>query len=304
VVAGNTATTEVARFNYFMAATLGMLALVEMYLAHLEHYADLWIAVGVFPWLFPIAVVAGYCYWAGHSRLLDLLLSVIWSMAFTLLSGPLVEIAARSPFPLVDQSLAGIDGYVVQTAAVLRWLGHFPGSSEVSNAVYVFLSPPLTFAPLLLPILCRRPHASRLYIFSTTLAMILTMALFALWPAAGPWTMEGFRPSSHQAMAEAYLRAVKLTHVHPVSTAQTEGIVSFPSFHTIVAVLSALALWRVPRVRWFGLVVSVLVCISTVTTGWHYLIDVAGGLVVAFAAWALATRLLPNKDQIAETGVL
>jgi membrane-associated phospholipid phosphatase len=284
-------------FNWLMFAILGTTALIEIYLAHLENYADVWIAIDAFPWLFPLAIVAWYCDWAAHDRLRDLLLCVFWGFALTFLTGPLVEIAARSPFPLVDHALARTDSLLIQTAPIIQWLAHIPGASRVSDSVYDFLTPPLVLAPLAVPTLFGQPDASRRYVVSSTIALLLTLALFALFPAAGPWSEEGFPPAAQQAATEARLRAIKLHHPAPV-TAQGEGLVSFPSFHTILAVLSALALWSVRRVRWFGLVISVLVCISTVTTGWHYLIDVAGGLVVALATWWLSTHCCPARTGI------
>jgi membrane-associated phospholipid phosphatase len=65
------------------------------------------------------------------------------------------------------------------------------------------------------------------------------------------------------------------------------GAVCCPSFHVIWAILSAQAL---SSFRWLKPVVwpyAALVLISTVTTGWHYVVDVfAGVLISAVAVWA------------------
>lgn len=58
------------------------------------------------------------------------------------------------------------------------------------------------------------------------------------------------------------------------------GLICFPSFHTILAVLSGVALWSLPVVRWLGLLWSSLIVISTVTTGTHYVVDVLSGILV------------------------
>jgi membrane-associated phospholipid phosphatase len=63
-----------------------------------------------------------------------------------------------------------------------------------------------------------------------------------------------------------------------------DGLICFPSFHTILAVLSAAALWAIPYVRWGALVVSALIVVSTITTGTHYVVDVVAGLAVAWVA--------------------
>jgi len=63
----------------------------------------------------------------------------------------------------------------------------------------------------------------------------------------------------------------------------------------VLAVLSAFALRRTRVVRVFAWVLCGLVCIATITTGWHYLIDVLAGLVLSAAALWLAARLEPDR---------
>ena len=58
------------------------------------------------------------------------------------------------------------------------------------------------------------------------------------------------------------------------------GIVAFPSFHTILAILSVRALWGIGKLRAIGTALGVAICLSTVATGWHYVIDVLSGIAV------------------------
>jgi len=64
-----------------------------------------------------------------------------------------------------------------------------------------------------------------------------------------------------------------------------------PSFHVCYAILAALLVARGgagPMVQAVVWIMAVVVCITTVTTGQHYLIDVAGGLVCALVAYYAA----------------
>jgi membrane-associated phospholipid phosphatase len=44
--------------------------------------------------------------------------------------------------------------------------------------------------------------------------------------------------------------------------------------------------------------VAILVTISTVTTGWHYGVDVIGGLLLAAITTLLANTLLASEDSL------
>ncbi len=58
--------------------------------------------------------------------------------------------------------------------------------------------------------------------------------------------------------------------------------------------LSVVAMWNVRWTRWSTFALATLICVSTITTGWHYLIDVIGGLAVTFLAQALANLVLES----------
>jgi membrane-associated phospholipid phosphatase len=67
----------------------------------------------------------------------------------------------------------------------------------------------------------------------------------------------------------------------------------FPSLHVALAILAANALviinkyWRIAAPIW-----ATLICISTLTTKQHYLIDILGGIGVAMASWFIINYLV------------
>ena len=63
-----------------------------------------------------------------------------------------------------------------------------------------------------------------------------------------------------------------------------DGLITFPSFHTTWAVLLALAFLRRRRLLPLFATLNVIVIVSTLTTGWHYLVDVLGGIAVCLLA--------------------
>jgi membrane-associated phospholipid phosphatase len=74
------------------------------------------------------------------------------------------------------------------------------------------------------------------------------------------------------------------------------GIVAFPSFHVLLAILTAVALSAIRWLRAPAWAMAVLVGLSTLTTGWHYLVDVIGGIVLAIVSVGAAKLLLPAGD--------
>jgi membrane-associated phospholipid phosphatase len=147
-------------------------------------------------------------------------------------------------------------------------------------------------AAVLLPPFLHRPAAARRYLLALIIATLLTAAIFALWPAIGPWVTEGFLPTAPQLRVTRYLTQLKSPRPLTLDF-DAAAIVSFPSFHVVLALLSAVALSGLPRIRLVAWTLAILTCLSTLTTGWHYGIDLAGGCAIAWIAHRAAAALYP-----------
>jgi hypothetical protein len=77
-----------------------------------------------------------------------------------------------------------------------------------------------------------------------------------------------------------------------ISPAELRGIVGFPSYHTVQALVLIWYARRVPYVRWGALALNIVVLIATPIHGGHHLVDLAGGALVAVAAVALADAIV------------
>jgi membrane-associated phospholipid phosphatase len=68
------------------------------------------------------------------------------------------------------------------------------------------------------------------------------------------------------------------------------GVVAFPSFHTVLALLVTQALagtrWRVPAMFWTAGII-----LSAIPMGGHYVVDLAAGFVIWLAAASIARRV-------------
>jgi hypothetical protein len=270
-------------FNGLMATIAGAMLAVDWLLLPVRTADLVTLSLSL-----PGAVLAWCVGRAGLHRLRDGVLAVWWPILVLRLGGPQCWIAARSPLPLADRTLAAIDRCLgIDGGAVVRWIAHRPALQSLSECSYNLL-PAFLAAALLLPILFRNPYAVHRLVLGGTIALVLAIGLFALAPAAGPWTVEGYEPTKLQALTMSSLYSARQG-----GAAQTYALISFPSFHCAMAILCAAGLWSIQGVRWAGWVVCVAICISTVTTGWHYGIDVLGGLAVAILAHAIARSILP-----------
>jgi membrane-associated phospholipid phosphatase len=242
--------------------------------------------------------VAAYCYcaWAGMARLAEVLLISVSLYLFCLVLCPFVHIAARFSLPLVDRDLQHIDSFGIETATIMHLIARVPGALHFFVRAYYSL-PELVLAALFVPIFAGKAHVSRRALASMILGALITQALFLIWPAVGPWTTEPITAQPDQAAITRYLAL--LQSGHPMKIDWTCGaIISFPSFHVVLAVLSALSLAKTfPRLRWFAFAIAAVICISTLTTGWHYVSDVLGGLIVSFAAISLADLITARPVQ-------
>jgi len=285
--------TLATRFNAFLCGMAFLLLLLDVWLGRAVDLHGLSAFLSNWPAMVLIVACAIYCITRPLPRLTDACICIFWGMVLSNLLSPLILIAGRSPRPLVDWQLYAVDRWFhFSTAAVV----HFAAGVPLFRSVLAWSYPvpgPLVIVALLAPPIFGKAAASRQFLLAAAFCATLTAALFAWLPAAGPWTTEHYPPSAEQARVTAYLQELKSTG--PVAAdANNTAIVSFPSFHVALALVTAVALGSLRPLRIPVWIVTGMVCVSTLTTGWHYAIDLVGGLAVAVASVLASRRLEPR----------
>jgi membrane-associated phospholipid phosphatase len=79
-----------------------------------------------------------------------------------------------------------------------------------------------------------------------------------------------------------------------------DAIICFPSFHAIWAIFCAAALWGFRLLRLPVALLSGMIVVSTVTTGWHYVSDVVAGVAVAGLSLVIANVCLPHGSSCSQ----
>ena len=275
------------RFNIMMAVVLATLTCGEILLARRVHLGATAQLLDAWPGLLLVLASLTYCQQRPLPRLIDPCELTVWAVLSSNVLAMMVQLAARSPCPLVDTQLAALDRSMhFDTAAIVSFVAHIPVAQDVLALAYAAI-PLLVFAAILVPPFFGQRQAARRYLVAVIMTTVFTSLLFALWPACGPWTTENLHPTPEQAAITVRLLLLKSAPVVSLNLEHT-AIVSFPSFHVVLALLSAIALNGVPRARVPIWILAALTCASTITTGWHYGFDLLGGLAVAAAGWSIA----------------
>lgn len=232
----------------------------------------------------------------GDRYVADAILTAFWAALFFTLLHFLVAVCARlsAICPLADAWLyaadrtMGFDVPRIRAWAITNWFGRF------EQIVYP-LGIPYIEAALFLPLFTGHLRNTKLFIVSNLVSFAIGLPLFVLFPAVGPWYAAHSPASYWQLSVQAQLIGFRTPGPQEYAFPTCIG---FPSFHVVWAVLCAHALWCFRWARIPAVVFSSLIIVSTLTTGWHYVADVIGGILVsAIAMWAAERIISPNQTR-------
>ena len=192
---------------------------------------------------------------------------------------------AASPFPLADGLLNRADAAIgFDWLAWFMWVKAHPALHFVLANAYGSI--PLQVLVLFVYFAFRGGKRVDELVLATIFAIAIVIPVMVFFPAVGAWTEHGV------GMVEPWRGDILALRSHTLLTVdRTQGIVSFPSFHTTAAVL----LVNMTRgSKWFlpMLVLNVLVIASVMSEGAHYGVDMLSGLAVACAAIAASRTAL------------
>jgi membrane-associated phospholipid phosphatase len=183
--------------------------------------------------------------------------------------------------------LANFDHSIgLETNRAVQAAAFHPQVAKVLAAIYTLMIP-FSLAALIISVFEGKREPAQRLVIAYAVAALATIAGFALYPAAGPWTVYRFTASPEQMLVQSTLTLLKTSGPLRQNIAHC-GLVAFPSFHVAQCILTAIAFWHSRWLRFPAAVLAILMCISTVTTGWHYVIDVIGGVTVAIFSQVVA----------------
>jgi hypothetical protein len=204
----------------------------------------------------------------------------------------------------IDETLARVDRALgFHWPQLIAWAAAHPVLNAALHAIYETSLPQIAALVVCLG-LFRQP--ARIYGFCIALAIGAGIAIgfWTLFPSFGAFAVyhlpEQVALKTNAALDGSYAHALNALLAHGpdrIGPRAVKGLIGFPSFHTVMALLTIWYARNLPGLRWAALVLNVLVVASTPIHGGHHLVDLFGGAATACVAIWLSARILATARE-------
>jgi membrane-associated phospholipid phosphatase len=193
-----------------------------------------------------------------------------------------------TPFREIDPLLAGWDRALnVDVIGLMAWTYAHRPLPLLLDACYSALNAELILLPL--GALCFQDHRrTRIYLYSVMYSSFAGSLFYYFFPSSGPASLL----QSPYFSAEQHLTSLKFYEVHHFQEVTTlfGGMVAFPSFHVVWAILLTYAASARKWLLYPVALLNAFVILSTVLLGWHFAVDVLASALLAAGSWFAAAR--------------
>ncbi len=240
-----------------------------------------------------IMLLAGWAYCSRDRRISETCFVMFWTVTVTNILNLPMFVVARLKLPFQDSQLVAFDRWLgFELPQVLALQQSYPATFMLVASCYNLLLP-LLVVSITLPTFLGCGRGVREFFIALFVSGTIGLILFYLFPAEGVHERYGVPPSASQALFLETLYAVRREQSYALDISFRAGLVYFPSFHAILAILSVFALRQIPLLLALAAPVGALVVLSTVLTANHYPCDTLAGAVVAVLSCLVAKKLEP-----------
>ncbi|MCA8049382.1 phosphatase PAP2 family protein [Burkholderia arboris] len=161
-----------------------------------------------------------------------------------------------------------------------HWVAAHPALNVVFKYAYYSAFAQLVAFPVVLAI-ARRPDDIVEFLVILFVSSIVLLLISIPFPAESAFLHYGISDPGTVATVSDYtaLRNGTLRSINPYAV---QGLVSMPSFHTMLAIFFTYSVRRVRFVFPAAIVLNAVMIASTITVGGHYLADMLAGIVCGF----------------------
>jgi membrane-associated phospholipid phosphatase len=208
--------------------------------------------------------------------------------------------------PLMDPLLYALDQRLgIDWRSLYQFLKIDSGFSRLFTIAYAST---LVQIAVIIPLLAlmRRIEDLDLFMLAFKLAAVATVVFWAIFPSFGAGTylfslgeITDLPGAAVNKQIVQTLLALKSGEITTFSLAALEGLIAFPSFHTVMAILTVHAVRNIPLLFWPVGAWNVVVLLSVPTDGAHHVVDLVGGALFAWGAVLVSKRLLEPRPAVA-----
>lgn len=285
---------------------LASLAMVALLMARTGLTVTLWTASNV-PYLIAAALVlalrAGWLGNRPHSAALRdcagyYAVLTCMALAGAVASYPIAALTQGSIDPVLARSDAAL-GF--DWTALYQFVAAHPLLQHLGSAAYesIYVTPAVLLGWFALTGQRREAHR---FLASFWLAAVITLALFCVMPAMGPFAFLWHGPIRYMPVSELWqtdiIPALRAHTFHSIELNKLRGLVSAPSFHAAAGVLYLRTAWRAGAVRWPMAWLAGAMLLATPVEGTHYLTDMLIGAGVAVLAMAAVDAVLARQASV------
>ncbi len=215
-------------------------------------------------------------------------------------------LATSAGLPLLDSWLAALDKFL---GFDWPWLVALANSNRAVSAVLVFAyrttGPVVVATVVILALFNDRIRLTELLAL-LTMSSLLGGILMAFVPAAGAYAYYAPAPevfSNFTAVGGLLhlktFNSLRHDEAQVLDLTKTIGLVTFPSFHTVLAIITTYALRKLRLLFWSVAILNTLVIVSTLPEGGHHFADVIAGLLVATLSIAVVRAVSESPRRLA-----
>jgi hypothetical protein len=213
------------------------------------------------------------------------------SAAFSVLNYLLLTVAGQR----IDQPLAALDRALgVDWPALMAFMAHYPLTNMVLQLVYISVLPQIAVLVVALGF-WGKPERIYALCLSVAAGAAIAIGLWTIAPSFGAFSVYDLpaQVSRHLALALDGHYAHQLVHLLAfgpgrISPSEAQGLIGFPSYHAVLALLVVWHARELKVIRWIALGIDAVVLVATPIQGGHHVVDVLAGFPVAAAAILLA----------------
>lgn len=184
-----------------------------------------------------------------------------------------------TPFHPIDVHIVKLESKLnINMIGIVTWTNKYPLFKKILELIYDSLPYQMSIIPLLI-IASGRFYLLREYYFLLLVSTLIGFLFYYFFPTTAPASMFSSPLFSSEQIATGFKFNQIHNHINP--TTIEGGLIALPSFHTVWAILCVYLLkeWMIPFV--ILLTINIFLIGSCVLLGWHYPIDLLGGLLLA-----------------------